>query len=98
MKLFFSIFLLLIIVLNLNAREIIVISFNRNKVKADEINKLLTEKFDIPETLITIKKQNKGCHKIKDAILQICINEEGNLTFPVIKKDIVKHTFNVFRK
>lgn len=79
------------------ARDIIIITYGIQKDKALLVERLLKEEMKIPDRLIRRRRQRKPCQKSLDAILQICLKDDGEMSFPVAKKDVVTQSFNVFR-
>ena len=92
MKLFFSLFISVAM-----AREIIVISYNEHQYKADYVKNLLQKNLHIPPTLISQKKQTVPCRPYKEAFLHICFDQEGEMIIPVVNRQALGHTFNIFQ-
>ncbi|MFN8369473.1 MAG: hypothetical protein U0T83_02480 [Bacteriovoracaceae bacterium] len=74
-------------------REIISIYHNDNNEKLTMILKILTKEFALDEKLITVENSSE-CIKKDETLLLICINKTGNITFPIIKNQILKNSFS----
>ncbi len=74
------------------ARNIIVLNISPKAESRDLIQKIIVSKLGIPKNLITTIWSEK-CLPEKESILQICLNSQGELSFPVMKKDVLKNTF-----
>lgn len=96
----FSKFLLYLALTNcypLYARNIFLIQMQQSLQASqtqERLIKVLKDELLIPEILIT--KRIGKCHKDKHAIMQICINQSGDATFVVLKKDVLKRSFGIF--
>ena len=78
-----------------HARDIIVLTSQKNQPKIQQIIKILTTKINIPRRLITVRYQKQACKKIDSAIIQICITGY-EITFPVLKRDVIRRAFKIF--
>jgi hypothetical protein len=94
MKLIFS--LIFLLSQTVWSRDIIVIDHIQNNQTALLVKKILITKFQIPEKLIQINRQNLACDESKDAILHLCVDKDGNMEIKKINKYILKNAFNVF--
>ncbi len=88
-KLLFTLFL----INSVFAREIITIYHDNNKEQLNLILKILKEEIALDERLITVVS-SADCLKKDETLLLICINKTGNITFPVIKNQILKNSFS----
>lgn len=100
MKLNFNIvFLLMLILFGLTpavSRDVFLITFNSHKDKAKIIRKILVNKFVVPTNLINIKQTQKPCLKIRGAIIHICINENREMNFPFINREVLERSLKYF--
>ena len=80
------------------ARDIIVITYGTQGAKAQLVEKMVKDKMKIPPRLIKRRWQKDPCEKSRDAILQICLKDDGEMVFPVVKKDVIFQSFKVFRE
>ncbi|MCY4524754.1 MAG: hypothetical protein OXB84_08450 [Halobacteriovoraceae bacterium] len=97
MKLFFKAIVLLWPVL-LSARNIIVITYAKQDEKASLVQRLMQERLNIPPRLIRTKRQEIPCAPQKDAIMQVCLSDDGKILFPVLKKEILARSFKIFNQ
>jgi hypothetical protein len=78
------------------SRDIILIE-NMATIKEGElIKKILKNKFHIPEELITLRNISTQCEISSEAIIQLCMNEEGELIIKKMNQYIVKNSLGVF--
>ncbi len=93
MKLIFRI-LLLISTEQIMAQEIIVISYHpAAKSIFHRVREIITHKILPDDSLITSIQEEKKLTPIPEAIMQIRIQSNGIITFPVYKKQIIQQTF-----
>lgn len=67
------------------ARDIILIQHIENNPKAQEVRSLLLNDFNIPDALISIDEVSKECRQRQSAVIQFCIDREGEVY--VVKKN-----------
>ena len=97
MKLFFKMTIFLWAA-SLPARNIVIITYHKQEKKADLVAKIMHDRMKIPLLLIKKRWQEKACSPKMDAILQICLQDDGNILFPVLKRDILLRSFSVFNQ
>lgn len=76
------------------AREIFVIEHTNQIEVAKMTKKILINRFQIPESLIQIR--NANCNDKSEAILQLCILNNGELEIKKINKYVLNNAFNIF--
>jgi len=96
MKLLSSLPLLLLIITLGHAQEIILISFDTNLIQAREVYGILYETYQIPKDFTRMERRESPCLPDKNFIVHFCLNKEGTLKVPHIKKDIVKYSLESF--
>jgi len=74
-------------------REIISIYHDNNSEQLTMILKILKNDINLDEKLITISNSS-DCIKKDETLFLICINKTGNITFPIIKNQILKNSFS----
>ena len=104
MKLFFNKILLAIVIFSYcystevkATSRIAIIGPKANLLKINKLKRIMTHKLYLPKGLIKISYQ-KSCVVKKDYDIVICVSEDGKITFPIYKKDILKNTYQVFIK
>ena len=95
MKLFFKFF---VFVQVLSARDIIVITYDKQEKKAQSIERSLQKNLQIPRRLIRRRWQKRPCRKRKNPILQICLRNDGGFSFPDFNQEVLFRSFRVFYK
>ncbi len=103
MKLFFKLFFIICLLVFPNylcqAREIILITYDREKAEvANDIFNILINNEQIPITLITKRESTTPCVKVNEAIIQICVKNDGEVLFPIINSGIVLTNYKIFKK
>jgi hypothetical protein len=78
------------------SRDVFLITFNSYKDKAKTIRNILVKNFVVPMNLINIRKTQKPCLKIKGAIIHICINENNEMNFPFINREVLEISLKYF--
>lgn len=78
------------------AREIVIITFDREAATAQKVSELIQTELRIPSLLISMRQKKTPCSMIKRAVIQICINNDGNMSFPVYEQEIVRNTLSMF--
>jgi hypothetical protein len=97
MKLFFS--LLLFPMLNSASAKSIRIFYHYNSDEAVIVKNLFLQKYNIPEKLISLEYQEKACHKqLPSQVLDICIDDLGEMKVLAYNKEIIRKSFAIFRK
>jgi hypothetical protein len=72
------------------------ITFNQQFFKAKQVRSILERKFHIPSELIFIKQQRDACSPVEDVVIQVCISNNEDVTFPIQKKNILRNSFAIF--
>jgi hypothetical protein len=98
MKLICRIFVSFFIISNCWGSNQIVITYNHDTDRRDMVYEVLTEKLGLPENFISSIEDPTPCERRKDVVLQICINDNGEIFFPVARRDILRKSFKVFLK
>ncbi|MBL6989711.1 MAG: hypothetical protein ISR65_08030 [Bacteriovoracaceae bacterium] len=83
---------------NLCARDIILVTYKTKLNKAKLVKKILEQTIHIPDRLINLRATKKPCLKKNEVILQICIQENDSVHFPVIQKATILNSFKIFQK
>jgi len=87
-----------LVALNVPARDIIVVTYEKDLARANKVKDYMVKKHFIPESLIKVKWRAKPCQQIKNAIYQVCLKEKGGFSFPIIKQKILVNSFSVFKQ
>jgi len=100
MKLIFNFLPLLLILSSLNvfARDIIVITYEKDLSRAEKLRDYIQVKYSIPDKLIKMKWRAKPCRVIRDAIYQICLTNAGTFSFPIVKQTVLVNSFSIFKE
>lgn len=103
MKSFFKIMYLMLLILSssisiANAQNAIVITYDSEINFAHRVKETFIKLTSIPSNLISLKWQASPCESIRDAILQICMKNDGEMDFPVINKDKLNNSFKIFNR
>lgn len=97
MKLIFSVTLYLL-ALNCFASRIQILYQDGAKEHAKAVEAIFTNKYKIPETLITLKI-SKGCNGVDNRFLELCIRKDSTLlVIPNKNMELIKSSFTVFYK
>jgi hypothetical protein len=87
---------LILISPNLFAREIVLIENLATVSEGELLKSILIKKFHIPTELITLKNTNLPCELRSDAIIQLCLREDGELLIKKMNQFVVKNSLGVF--
>ncbi len=87
MKLFFS---LLLITLNIDARDYFLITHYKDYERANIVSRLLQRDYKIPSDMIRIKEKKVPCDKEVNTFFQTCLIDGEPLKFPVLRMDLIK--------
>jgi hypothetical protein len=97
MKLFFSTFVL-VLGLNVQAKSIRIF-YHHNTDEAVYVKNLFLQKYKIPEKLVTLEYQENACEILdKNQVLDICIDDLGEMKVLTYNKEIIRKSFAIFRK
>ncbi len=93
-KITISLFLLLSTT-PLYARDIILLENLATPAQGEAVLNILQKKFNLPRRLITYKNKT-SCKTTSDAIMQLCLRENGELDIVKMNKFIVEETLGAF--
>lgn len=97
MKSLFKSLLISLVAINASfARDIILIE---NQASVDEgklLIRILEEKFNIPRKLISYKRISGHCKTTSDAIMQLCLKNNGELEVIKVDRFVVENSIGVF--
>jgi hypothetical protein len=79
-------------------RDIIFIENQSNHQDGEVVVKILTQKFHLPSELITLRDINGPCEKRSEAIIHLCIDQEGELQIEKMNHYVVRNSLEVFMK
>jgi hypothetical protein len=82
--------------LNLRA-DPIHIYYENDSYFADEIKLILTDQYNIPEEIITLKKTPLCKDVIKKSKLDVCINKNGDLNVVSVDDRFISESLKVFK-
>ena len=88
--------LLTIYSINTFARDIILVENLASKDSGELLLKILEEKFNIPKQLIIYKEHISECSKKSEAILQLCMQANGDLDIVKINRFVIENSLSVF--
>ena len=78
------------------SRDIILIENLASPEEGQLLLKIIHEKFNIPKKLITYREIKSECIKTSDAIMQLCLNANGEMDIVKINKIVIAETFRIF--
>lgn len=81
---------------SLHAREVILIENLATKEEGKLLQSILVKNFHLPKELITLKNINGACEINTDAIVQLCMLENGELLIKKMNHYVVKNSLGVF--
>ena len=84
------------VVLNLQARDVILIENLASHDEGKMLIRILKEKFHIPQKLITYKTPASECSKSADAIMQLCLKNDGEMEIIKLNKFVIENSLRAF--
>lgn len=78
------------------AREVILVESLAGQELGLLLKKILTDKFQFPEKLITLRIIKTGCETKSDAIVHLCLLASGELQVLKMNEYVVKNSFGIF--
>lgn len=96
MKFHFNIFICIFITSSLYARDVILIENKASPEEGKLLIKILQEKFNIPGQLITYKNIHNPCTQNSDAIMHLCLLENGEMEIIKMNRSVVENTLGAF--
>lgn len=78
------------------ARDVILIENLASKEEGLLLQNILIKKFHLPLELITLKNTTTPCESKSDAIVQLCLQENGELIIKKMNQYVVKNSLGVF--
>ena len=98
MKLFSKLYLIFsLMTSSLHARETILLTYDENISFTLQIEKIITDLYKVPISLITKMKSHSPCHPQHRSVLHICIKNNNKVEFLVINKEVILNAFKIFR-
>lgn len=82
--------------LNLFASSPILITHDDRYKKAELINEIMTEKIGIPQNLIEVSNTALPCIIRDEAVVHLCIDEDGDVKLRNYDRKTVTEAFSVF--
>ncbi len=79
-----------------NSRDVILVENRASNQEGQLLLKILTKKFNIPEELITLKNINSFCEKKTEAIIHLCLQEDGELNVFKMNRFVVQNSLGAF--
>jgi len=79
-----------------NSRDVILIENRASRDEGQMLKKILIQKFNMPSELITLKNINAICETKTDAIIHLCLQENGELIVYKMNRFVVQNSFGVF--
>lgn len=83
---------------NAQATLPIVISYNQQSRWADRIVQIVKQNLNVPEELILKKWSVRPCQIEQGALLQICLKDDYQISYPILEIDQLRKSFLVFQK
>lgn len=99
MKSISKIFIVTLVMIYANsicAREIILIENLATKEEGKLLKNILVKNFHLPKELITLKNITGACETNTDAIVQLCLLENGELLVKKMNQYVVRNSLGVF--
>ena len=90
--------ILLLTSLTCHSRDIILVENLASAEEGQMLLKIIEEKFKIPRKLITYRNVSKECKKTSEAIMQLCMQANGELNIVKINKYVVENSLRVFQE
>jgi hypothetical protein len=78
------------------ARDIILLENLATHSEGQVVLKIIQNKFNIPRRLITYRNVNNECTKNSEAIMQLCVKNDGTLEVVKVNKFAVENSLRVF--
>ena len=78
------------------SRDVILIENLASPKEGQMLLRIIHERFNIPKKLITYREIKSECMKSSDAIMQLCLNANGEMDIVKINKIVVAETFRIF--
>ena len=78
------------------AREIVLIENLATKAEGELLKYILIQKFHLPNELITLRNTTLPCEAKTDAIIHLCLLENGELNVLKMNQYVVKNSLGVF--
>lgn len=78
------------------ARDIILIENQGSLESGQMLVRILESKFNMPRKFITYKKISGPCKKTSEAILQLCLKNDGELDIVKIDKFVMENSIGAF--
>lgn len=92
----FIVVLYLVSISSSHARDIILLENMASHAEGQVVLKLIQNKFNIPRRLITYRNVNNECTKNSEAIMQLCVKNDGTLEVVKVNKFAVENSLRVF--
>lgn len=100
MKLFFrsvrKIFTLSVFLSQVQARDIILITYREHLEKAKRIEEILKNEIRLPAVLIDRRWHTSPCEKNEETIVHICLADSGEMEIPFYDSQILQESFPIF--
>jgi len=99
MKWFFNSCLAALILVSgheVSARDVVLVESLAGLESGLMVKKILMNKFQFPEKLITLKIIKTGCEAKSDAIVHLCLLSSGELEILKMNEFVVKNSFGIF--
>ncbi len=91
MKLHFKIFLIFFFSFQALSREVVIINYKENTKQISFLKKYLADRFD--ENIVRYIKSDRPCENIiKEALLNICVDEQNEVQVINSRNEILKNT------
>lgn len=93
-------FILIWAVISLPAysRDIILVENQASSSEGQMLLSIIQQKFKIPRKLITYRNVKNDCQKTSEAIMQLCLQSNGELTIVKINKMVVENSLRAFQE
>lgn len=79
-------------------RDIIFIENQSTHQDGETVVKILSQKFHLPLELISLRDINGPCEKSSEALIHLCIDQEGELHIEKMNHYVVRNSLGVFMK
>lgn len=100
MKFIFSLSILIILYfIPVEAKEVILVTYHPSQIQFSQtLKKIMHESMDFPIELVEFKESYNPCERAEVSAAHICVNEKGEMDFPIIYTETMKETLGVFWK
>ena len=79
-----------------HARDIILVENLASASEGEMLMNIIQQKFKIPRKLITYRSINQACMEKSEAIMHLCLKQNGELEVVKVNRFVVENSLRVF--